>query len=139
MKILLLDDEEPLLKALRLVLMDLGHAVDCFTDAVEAAKTIEVGTYDVALIDYMMPVHTGMWFMKNAKVPRKTKVLLMTAFVNREVINEMFKLGVRGYLIKPIDSEELSHHLSFHTSKKKLAKPTEQVNRSDGRRASPTA
>jgi DNA-binding response OmpR family regulator len=120
MKILLLDDEEALLKALRLVLTDLGHAVDIFTDAEEAARTIEEGKYDFALVDYMMPVRNGIWFMKNARIPRKTKVLLMTAFVNRDVINEMFKLGARGYLIKPIDQDELNHHLNFHTSERPL-------------------
>ena len=124
MKILLLDDEESLLRALRAVLEDLGHAADCFSDAAEAARKIEGGDYDVALVDYMMPVHNGIWFMKNARVPRKTKVLLMTAFVNRKVINEMFKLGARGYLIKPIDQEELSHHLSFHQGDEPPASPS---------------
>ena len=122
MKILLLDDEEPLIKALSLVLMDLGHAVSGFTDAEDAARSIEAGQYDFAIVDYMMPVRNGIWFMKNAKIPRKTKVLLMTAFVNRGVINEMFKLGVRGYLIKPIDVEELNHHLAFHAGDRPVEK-----------------
>jgi len=122
MKILLLDDEASLLKAISLVLVDLGHAVDCFTDSAEAAKTIETGEYDFAMVDYMMPVHDGLWFMKNARIPRKTKVLLMTAFVNRAVIDKMFKLGVRGYLIKPIDQEDLIQHLSFHSEEKPITK-----------------
>lgn len=53
--------------------------------------------------------------MKNAKISGKTRVLLMTAFVNREVIATMFKLGAKGYLIKPIDPDEISYHLKFHS------------------------
>jgi len=122
MKILLLDDQEELLKAISLLLTDLGHAVDTFTDAEVAAGRIEEGEYDFALVDYQMPVHDGIWFMKNARVPRKTKVLLMTAHVSRAVIEEMFKLGARGYLIKPIDQDELNHHLNFHSSDRPLTK-----------------
>jgi len=114
MKILLLDDEEPLLASLKRSLVQMGHAVEHTTDAVKAVEMIEKAEYDVALVDYMMPVHDGIWFMKNARIPRKTKVLLMTAFVNREIIVRMFKLGARGYLIKPIDQDELNYHLNFH-------------------------
>jgi DNA-binding response OmpR family regulator len=115
MKILLLDDEENLLNAIGRVLTELGHSVDSTTDAVKATGMIEDGRYDFALVDFMMPIHDGAWFMKNARVPRGTKVLLMTAHVEKDVIREMFKLGVRGYLIKPLDKEELMKHLAFHS------------------------
>ena len=116
MKILLLDDEEHLLNAVERVLADLGHSVDCTTDAQKAAGMIESGGYDFALVDFMMPVHDGAWFMKTARVPSNTKVLLMTAHVDKDVIKNMFKLGVRGYLIKPLEKEELIKHLAFHST-----------------------
>jgi CheY-like chemotaxis protein len=116
MKILLLDDEEYLLSAIERLLAELGHSVDSTTDATKAAGMVENGGYDFALVDFMMPVHDGAWFMKNARVPRNTKVLLMTAHVEKDVIREMFKLGVRGYLIKPLDKEELIKHLAFHST-----------------------
>jgi DNA-binding response OmpR family regulator len=116
MKILLLDDEQHILSAIERVLADIGHSVDCTTDAGKAAEMIEIGGYDFALVDFMMPVHDGAWFMRNAHIPKSTKVLLMTAHVDKEVIKEMFKLGVRGYLIKPLDREELIKHLAFHSA-----------------------
>ena len=120
MKILLLDDEENVLKSLSRTLVLMNHEVDIFTNAAEAAAVMESGSYDFALVDYKMPEHSGIWFMKNANVPRKTKVLLMTAYVNREVITEMMRLGAVGYLIKPFNENELKMHLSFHTEKQPI-------------------
>ena len=81
-------------------------------DAIEQMKTT---TYDMIFCDYKMPEKDGIWFMRNAEVPRQTKVMLMTAFVNRDVINEMFSLGIVGYLIKPFGEEEILRHISFHS------------------------
>jgi response regulator of citrate/malate metabolism len=61
--------------------------------------------------------------MKNAKLQRRTRVVLMTAFVNSEVISEMFKLGAVGYLIKPFDSKELLRHIDFHSGLQPPAAP----------------
>ncbi|OVE75666.1 hypothetical protein BVX97_03915 [bacterium E08(2017)] len=116
MKILLLDDEESLLDAVQRHLTSNKHEVVCSTDPEEAVTLIETGDFDFAFIDFNMPVKNGIWFMKNANIPKETKVLLMTAYVNREVINEMFKLGARGYLIKPFSGDEIDQHLEFHAS-----------------------
>jgi DNA-binding response OmpR family regulator len=128
-KILLVDDEEALLAAIKRALVHQGHEVDATSDPAQGAKMGESGDYDFALVDFMMPLHNGIWFMKNAHLPKKTKVLLLTAHVNRDVINEMFKLGARGYLIKPIDPEDLAHHLAFH-SRNQAPVQSESVNRS---------
>ena len=117
MKILLLDDEENIRSALKRVLERLNHTVDCASNAQQAIPMIESGDYDFALVDYMMPEHDGTWFMRHAKIPKTTKVLLVTAFVNRHVIDEMFRLGACGYMIKPLDMDELSMHLKFHSQR----------------------
>lgn len=115
MKILLIDDEVSVLDSLKNVLSELNHVCVCANNAVDAVAIIENGDFDFALVDYKMPGHDGIWFMKNASIPPKTKVLLMTANVNREIINEMFKLGARGYLIKPFTDGEIQQHLDFHS------------------------
>ena len=115
-KILLLDDDEYVLKFMKCALLQLGHAVHCTSDATKAIRTIEWGGYDFALIDYLMPIHDGVWFMTHARIPSTTKVLLMTGYVSREIITTMFRLGARGYLIKPIEKDEIERHLAFHSS-----------------------
>ena len=115
-RILVLDDDEPLRKAVADMLRTPERIVDTAGDAVEAIKMVESTEYDFILVDYMMPVNNGIWFMKNVKLTRgKTKVLLMTAYVNSKVIAEMFSLGAVGYVIKPFDYAELMRHLGFHS------------------------
>jgi DNA-binding response OmpR family regulator len=115
-KILLLDDEQNILRFMEKMLDRLGHVVDCTSDAGKAVEMIETGNYDFALIDYMMPVHDGVWFLKTARVPNNTKVLLMTGHVDRDIIKEMLRLGARGYLIKPLEKEELLIHFAFYSN-----------------------
>ena len=113
MKILILDDDENLLEALRRVLEMNDFEVDCFSKASEAVPAVEEGAYDFVLVDYKMPENDGIWFMENTTIPKITRVLLITAYVNRDVINRMFALGASGYLIKPFDEEELLRNLLF--------------------------
>ena len=115
MKILILDDNRNLLESLRMVLIEHDHEVDCSDNAGQAVGMVDKEQYDCVLVDYKMPEKDGIWFMKNANLARKTKVLLITAYVNRSVINRMFELGASGYLIKPFNEEELLRHLEFHS------------------------
>jgi DNA-binding response OmpR family regulator len=113
MKVLVLDDDEALGCALREILLLQNLDVDCVTSATDAIAKLGDKHYDVILVDYIMPQHDGIWFMNNAKLPRTTKVLLMTGHIERNVINTMFDLGVCGYLIKPFDEDELLRNLNF--------------------------
>lgn len=117
MKVLLLDDDVNLLDALKRVLEINDFEVDCFSTAKAAIPAVEGGTYDFVLVDYKMPENDGIWFMENTTIPKDTRVLLITAYVNRDVINRMFALGASGYLIKPFDEEELLRNLNFFSDK----------------------
>ena len=117
MKILILDDDEHLLAALKRVLELHDHEVDCMSCPREAVRIAETGKFDFVLVDYKMPENDGIWFMENTQIPRQTRVLLITAYVNRDVINRMFALGASGYLIKPFDEEELLRNLEFFSVK----------------------
>lgn len=115
MKILILDDDKALLSALKEMLSRHDNVIECSDNPPEAVKLVESGEYDFVLVDYKMPDNDGLWFMKNVRLPRKTKAILMTAYVNREIINKMFALGACGYLIKPFDENEVFRHLSFYS------------------------
>ena len=118
MKILVLDDEQSILDMVGGMLEKHGHKVDCAVDAVAAVGMTERKKYDMVLFDYRMPEKDGLWFLKNAKLPSETKAVLMTAYGNRKLINESFKLGAAGYLMKPFRGSDLLRHIEFHTSKK---------------------
>ena len=114
MNILILDDDTELLDALSRILEHHGHDVDCADNAELAVDMVVQGNYDLLLVDYKMPGNDGVWFMQNVDLPKDSKVLLITAYVNRDIINKMFTLGAAGYLIKPFDEEELLRHVSYY-------------------------
>ena len=112
MRILIVDDDDGMLKALQALLVASGHEVTC-ADTAENGIAAEPSSFDFVLLDYKMPKHDGSWFMQNAEIGRDTRVLLITAYVNKDVITRMFSLGVSGYLIKPFDADDLLRHIDF--------------------------
>ncbi len=113
MRVVIIDDDVALANALKLLLELNNYEVTTFDAAEKAVASVEAGDYDFALVDYKMPGHDGVWFMENTNIPASTRVILITAYVNRDVIKRMFALGVSGYLIKPFGEEELLRNLTF--------------------------
>ena len=82
MRILVLDDNEPLRTTVSDILTSNNHEVDTTADARAAVKMVETTEYDFIFVDYKMPVNDGIWFMKNAKLNRRTRVLLMLSLIH---------------------------------------------------------
>lgn len=115
MRVLAVDDDEALLAEVKRILINEGHSVECANNADTALDIVKAGHYDFVLVDYRMPRHDGMWFLENARLPRSTRVLLVSSFADGTLIRQMFEVGISGYLTKPFDEGELLMHLRFHT------------------------
>jgi DNA-binding response OmpR family regulator len=124
-KILVIDDDRPLLEEVKKILVRAGHEADGVTRALDALPMAESGEYDFLLVDYRMPEHDGLWFMQTVNLPKQTKALLVTSQLDRLLIKRMFHAGVSGYVIKPFDEEELLRHLEFHFQRKRGRHPRE--------------
>ncbi len=116
MKIIVMDDHKEFREQVADILARNGHEACGVANAADAIPLAESGAYDFILVDFSMPEHDGAWFMKHVKRPLRTKPILVTAYGNRQVIDTMFKAGVRGYLIKPFSEEDLLRNLAFHSS-----------------------
>ncbi len=114
MKILVLDDDRTLLRTMDAILSNNGHDVTCVERPEEAVTLVAEHDFDFVLVDYQLAGKTGVWFMEHANLPPKTKALLVTGNVDRDVISNMFELGASGYIIKPFNEAELLRHLEFH-------------------------
>ena len=88
--------------------------------AKEGITRTESGKFDFVLVDYRMPECDGLWFMRNVCLPKLTKALLVSSYLDRKSINKMFTAGVSGYISKPFDEDELMKHLEFHSKGKIL-------------------
>src|SRR6187200_2176481 len=109
--ILLADDEEKILKTLGRALRDDGHEVVTAPNAKEAARLLSERSFDLLVIDFLMPDRTGLDVIRdlaaNSPEAERPAVVMMTAHGSIESAVEAMKLGARDYLQKPFEVEEL--------------------------------
>src|SRR5476649_2176287 len=109
--ILLVDDEEKILKALGRALRDAGHAVVETASPPHAQRLLGERTFDVVIVDNVMPELSGLDLIREfvASTPEgeRPQILLMTAHATVESALEAMKLGALDYLQKPFEIDEL--------------------------------
>jgi DNA-binding NtrC family response regulator len=109
--VLLVDDEEKILKALGRALREAGHAVVETTDPRAARRLLGERTFDVAIVDNVMPGLNGLELIREyvASTPEseRPQILMMTAHATVESAIEAMKLGALDYLQKPFEIDEL--------------------------------
>jgi DNA-binding NtrC family response regulator len=109
--ILLVDDEERILKALGRALREEGHEVVATSSAREAQRLLSGRTFDLFVVDNRMPERTGLELIRDllasASEGDRPQIIMMTAHATVENAIEAMKLGAFDYLQKPFEVEEL--------------------------------
>lgn len=105
-KILIVDDEKPICDLIDLNLSSAGYSCTSVQDGLEAIDKIENDTYDLILLDIMLPGADGYDIMEYIR-PLGIPVIFITA--KHEVKDRVkgLKLGADDYLVKPFDVVEL--------------------------------
>src|SRR5262245_3721343 len=109
--ILLVDDEEKILKALGRALRDAGNEVIETTNPRDAQKLLVERAFDVLIVDNVMPQLSGLdlirEYVHSAPEGERAQILMMTAHATVESAIEAMKLGALDYLQKPFEIDEL--------------------------------
>jgi DNA-binding NtrC family response regulator len=109
--ILLVDDEEKILKTLGRALRDDSHEVVTAATARDAQRLLAERSFDLLIIDFLMADRTGLDVIRElaGSTPESERpaVVMMTAHGSIESAVEAMKLGARDYLQKPFEVEEL--------------------------------
>lgn len=120
MRILLAEDEKNLNEVIRKQLVRAGYAVDAVTDGEEAMDYLLSSSYDVAILDIMMPKRDGLSVLTEYRSHGGVApVLFLTA---RDSIDDRVKgldLGADDYLVKPFSFEELLARIRVLTRRSK--------------------
>lgn len=105
-KILIVDDEKPICDLIDLNLSSAGYQCTSVQDGLKAIEQIEKETFDLILLDIMLPGADGYDIMEYIR-PMGIPVIFITA--KHEVKDRVkgLKLGADDYLIKPFDVVEL--------------------------------
>ncbi len=110
-RILLADDEMPVLNMLRQMLEELGYRVSAYTDSTEAfaAFRSRPDEFDLVITDMTMPKMTGAQLaQKIFEIRKDIPIVLCTGF-SEQINGEKSKaLGIRGYLMKPVIRTEMA-------------------------------
>ena len=108
MRVLLVEDHKPLSRALKRGLEEESFAVDIAEDGEEADFKARGATYDVIILDLMLPKIDGLTLLKQwRKDDIKTHVLLLTAKDTTDDKVRGLDIGADDYLTKPFQLEEL--------------------------------
>jgi DNA-binding NtrC family response regulator len=109
--LLLVDDEEKILKALCRALRDDGHEVVGTASPREAQRLLASGTFDLLIADNVMPELSGLdlirQYVESTPESERAEILMMTAHATIESAIAAMKLGALDYLQKPFEIDEL--------------------------------
>ncbi len=109
-RILVVEDHEPLLDAIRMVLERAGYTVLTATDGQKGLEVMERVRPDLIVADIMMPNMDGYEFYQAVRArPDGLTIpfIFLTARTTREDILRGKSMGAEDYLTKPFDPEEL--------------------------------
>jgi DNA-binding NtrC family response regulator len=109
--LLLVDDEQKILKTLGNALRTEGHEVLEAGSVREAQLRLAERSVDVLIVDNLMPDATGLDFIREIVATTaetdRPQILMMTAHATVESAIEAMKLGALDYLQKPFEVDEL--------------------------------
>ena len=108
MRILLVEDEERITKALAEALMDHHYVVDVVHDGQMGWEFAESAAYDVIILDVMLPRLNGIEFCQRLRQQGKTTPVLMLTAKDTSADKVLgLDVGADDYVIKPFDLQEL--------------------------------
>lgn len=102
-RILIVEDDKMLRDAFTILLEVQSYEVTGASNGQEALKLCEVNTYDIILLDLMMPILDGIGFLEKANLATrapKTRIILLTNLSSGKAIEKADKLGIHRREIK---------------------------------------
>ena len=104
--VLIVEDEKPISNLIRMSLTKEGFLCTCAYDGAAAADLLEKNTYDLILLDVMLPEVDGFELMEYIR-PMEIPVIFLTAKASVHDRVKGLRLGAEDYIVKPFDTIEL--------------------------------
>lgn len=118
-KILLVDDEEIMLKYLSRFLIKKDFDISTAMSGNEALGIIKEQDFIVVLLDVLMPGMDGIETLREIKkIKPLTEVIMLTGHASVQVAMQGMKLGAFDYLMKPFDQDKLLAKLQMACEKR---------------------
>lgn len=129
-RILIVDDEADIRESLEILLSMEGYQVEMATNAAEGQHALENGSYDIVLLDLMMPDRSGLELLHDIRRrDTETPIILITAYGSVEVAVKAIKEGATDYFSKPWDNEKLLLEISHIITRGRLERENRHLKR----------
>lgn len=126
--ILAVDDDDRLRDLLKRYLTREGHDVTVAKDAASARKLMATMSFDLVILDVMMPGEDGLSLLKSVREKKSdTPVILLTARGLPAERIEGLKIGADDYLSKPFEPEELALRIGSILKRAAPEAPVEEL------------
>src|SRR5271154_4436370 len=107
LSLLLVDDDKELCAMMKEFFAEAGHRLDCEHDGRRGLAAAASGTYDLAVLDVMLPVFDGFTGLQHLRRRSDLPVIILTARVQHRDRILGLNAGADDYLLKPFDPDEL--------------------------------
>lgn len=108
MRILFAEDDQRLSKMITFLLQKENYIVDCVYNGQDAIDYSNLTTYDIIILDWMMPIKSGIEVCKYLRHKhQETAILMLTARNSLDDRIEGLDSGADDYLVKPFEFPEL--------------------------------
>jgi len=117
-RILIVDDDESIREVLTAILRDEGYIVEAVDTGEKAIQATQQKFYNLALIDIRLPDMEGTKLLTEMKdtVPKMVKIII-TGYPTLQNAIEAVNKGADGYIVKPINIEEILKIIREHLKK----------------------
>jgi DNA-binding response OmpR family regulator len=117
MKIWLVDDDEDMGQAVRLMLSLLDHEMRQFTNARIAAKNLNQGERpELLILDISMPEVNGidmLEFIRRRPEWKELPILMLSSEATDQQVDQCLELGADGFIAKPVTIDELEAAINY--------------------------
>lgn len=116
-KLLIVDDTAKNIQVVASILKDENYVMSFATNGKMALSMVKDNSYDLILLDVMMPEMDGFEVCAILKSDEKTKslpIIFLTAKTDEESLSKAFELGAVDFITKPFNSSELLARVRTH-------------------------
>src|SRR5258708_7162189 len=107
-----------------------GYQVELASTSAEGLRRLETSSYDLVLLDLMMPDKSGMQVLDEVRArDRETPIFMITAYGSVEVAVSALKHGASDYFSKPWDNEKLLIEIDRMIAKRRLEQENTELKR----------
>lgn len=120
-RILIVDDEPGMRNFLVKTLQDHCAVVQACADAADASAALDQDTYDVIILDNIMPNQRGLdWLLQQKRIGLFADAILITAFADLETAIQAIRAGASDFLLKPFRGNQVLNAIGQSLARSRL-------------------